>query len=145
MLVNYKKANVLAVERGVGKSKLILEPGINVIEDDIWESAKANLAGHIKAGTVVPIYKVEKQKVKEKVKGNDGKVTEQEVEKEVNVPCTPDDIPADKIDGVVEDIVTEGQADKFVSAATKESVRAKGMNRKNAIAKELSDREPTKK
>ena len=129
MLVNYKIANMLIVEMGEGKQKLKLEPGINVIDDAAWEDAKNTLEGKIKKGEVVPIYKVEN------VKGKDGKETE------VKKPCTPDEIPNDKIDDVVEEIQSEAQADKFVAASTKESVRAKGMNRKNKIAKELEDRE----
>ena len=65
--------------------------------------------------------------------------------KEVEEPCKPDDIPNDKLDAVVNEIQSEAQADKFVEASAKESVRAKGMNRKNAIAKELKDREDSKK
>lgn len=141
MLVNYKVANMMIVELGEGKQKLKLEPGINVIEDSVWEGAKSTLDAKIKAGIVVPIYKMGKQKVKEEVKGKDGSVTEKEVEKEVELPCTPDEIPNDKIDAVVEEIQSEAQADKFVASATKESVRAKGMNRKNKIAEELKDRE----
>ncbi len=133
MLVNYKNANMLVVEMGNGKQKLMLVPGINVIDDKIWDGAKATLDAKIKAGIVVPVYKVEI------VKGKDGKETE------VNKPCTPDDIPNDKLDGVVNEIQSEAQADKFVEASAKESVRAKGMNRKNAIAKELKDRESENK
>ena len=124
MLVNYKVANMMIVELGEGKQKLKLEPGINVIEDSVWEDAKKNLADKIKAGVVVPIYKTTKK---------DGK--------EIEEPCKPDEIPNDKIDAVVEEIQSEAQADKFVASATKESVRAKGMNRKNKIAKELEERE----
>lgn len=141
MLVNYKKANIITIERGEGKAKLTLKPGINVIDDEAWKEAERNLAGHIKAGLVVPIYKVEKQKVKKEVKGKDGKVTTTETEKEVNLPCGPDDIPNDKIDEVVAEIASEEEADKFVAASSKESVRTKGMNRKNKIAQELKDRE----
>ena len=129
MLVNYKIANMLIVEMGEGKQKLKLEPGINVIDDAVWESAKKTLEGKIKKGDVVPIYKVEI------VKGKDGKETE------VAKPCTPDEIPNDNIDDVIEEIQSEAQADKFVEASTKESVRAKGMNRKNKIAKDLEERE----
>ena len=129
MLVNYNNANMLVVEMGNGKQKLMLVPGINVIDDKVWDGAKATLDAKIKDGVVVPIYKVEI------VKGKDGKETE------VNKPCTPDEIPNDKLDGVVNEIQSEAQADKFVEASSKESVRAKGMNRKNAIAKELKDRE----
>ena len=129
MLVNYNNANMLVVEMGNGKQKLMLVPGINVIDDKVWDGAKATLDAKIKDGVVVPIYKVEI------VKGKDGKETE------VNKPCTPDEIPNDKLDGVVNEIQSEAQADKFVEASTKESVRAKGMNRKNAIAKELKDLE----
>ena len=124
MLVNYKVANMMIVELGEGKQKLKLEPGINVIDDAVWEDAKTNLADKIKAGVVVPIYKTTKK---------DGK--------EIEEPCKPDEIPNDKIDAVVEEIQSEAQADKFVASATKESVRAKGMNRKNKIAKELEERE----
>lgn len=133
MLVNYKKANMLVVEMGNGKQKLMLVPGINVLDDKVWDDAKATLDAKIKAGIVVPVYKVEI------VKGKDGKETE------VNKPCTPDEIPNDKLDGVVNEIQSEAQADKFVEASAKESVRAKGMNRKNAIAKELKDRESENK
>lgn len=124
MLVNYKVANMMIVEMGEGKQKLKLEPGINVIEDSVWEDAKKTLDAKIKSGVVVPIYKTTKK---------DGK--------EIEEPCKPDEIPNDKIDAVVEEIQSEAQADKFVASATKESVRAKGMNRKNKIAEELKDRE----
>lgn len=124
MLVNYKVANMMIVELGEGKQKLKLEPGINVIEDSVWEDAKKTLDTKIKSGVVVPIYKTTKK---------DGK--------EIEEPCKPDEIPNDKIDAVVEEIQSEAQADKFVASATKESVRAKGMNRKNKIAEELKDRE----
>ena len=124
MLVNYKVANMMIVEMGEGKQKLKLEPGINVIDDSVWEDAKKNLDAKIKSGVVVPIYKTTKK---------DGK--------EIEEPCKPDEIPNDKIDAVVEEIQSEAQADKFVASATKESVRAKGMNRKNKIAKELEERE----
>ena len=124
MLVNYKVANMMIVELGEGKQKLKLEPGINVIEDSVWEDAKKTLDAQIKSGVVVPIYKTTKK---------DGK--------EIEEPCKPDEIPNDKIDAVVEEIQSEAQADKFVASATKESVRAKGMNRKNKIAKELEERE----
>ena len=124
MLVNYKVANMMIVELGEGKQKLKLEPGINVIEDSVWEDAKKTLDAKIKSGVVVPIYKTSKK---------DGK--------EIEEPCKPDEIPNDKIDAVVEEIQSEAQADKFVASATKESVRAKGMNRKNKIAKELEERE----
>lgn len=124
MLVNYKVANMMIVELGEGKQKLKLEPGINVIEDSVWEDAKKTLDAKIKSGVVVPIYKTTKK---------DGK--------EIEEPCKPDEIPNDKIDAVVEEIQSEAQADKFVASATKESVRAKGMNRKNKIAEELNDRE----
>ena len=123
MLVNYKVANMMIVELGEGKQKLKLEPGINVIEDSVWEDAKKTLDTKIKSGVVVPIYKTTKK---------DGK--------EIEEPCKPDEIPNDKIDAVVEEIQSEAQADKFVASATKESVRAKGMNRKNKIAEELKDR-----
>ena len=124
MLVNYKVANMMIVELGEGKQKLKLEPGINVIEDSVWEDAKKTLDTKIKSGVVVPIYKTTKK---------DGK--------EIEEPCKPDEIPNDKIDAVVEEIQSEAQADKFVASATKESVRAKCMNRKNKIAEELKDRE----
>ena len=124
MLVNYKVANMMIVELGEGKQKLKLEPGINVIEDSVWEDAKKTLDAKIKSGVVVPIYKTTKK---------DGK--------EIEEPCKPDEIPNDKIDAVVEEIQSEAQADKFVASASKESVRAKGMNRKNKIAEELKDRE----
>lgn len=124
MLVNYKVANMMIVELGEGKQKLKLEPGINVIEDSVWEDVKKTLDTKIKSGVVVPIYKTTKK---------DGK--------EIEEPCKPDEIPNDKIDAVVEEIQSEAQADKFVASATKESVRAKGMNRKNKIAEELKDRE----
>ena len=124
MLVNYKVANMMIVELGEGKQKLKFEPGINVIEDSVWEDAKKTLDTKIKSGVVVPIYKTTKK---------DGK--------EIEEPCKPDEIPNDKIDAVVEEIQSEAQADKFVASATKESVRAKGMNRKNKIAEELKDRE----
>ena len=124
MLVNYKVANMMIVELGEGKQKLKFEPGINVIEDSVWEDAKKTLDAKIKSGVVVPIYKTTKK---------DGK--------EIEEPCKPDEIPNDKIDAVVEEIQSEAQADKFVASATKESVRAKGMNRKNKIAEELKDRE----
>ena len=124
MLVNYKVANMMIVELGEGKQKLKLEPGINVIEDSVWEDAKKTLDAKIKSGVVVPIYKTTKK---------DGK--------EIEEPCKPDEIPNDKIDAVVEEIQSEAQADKFVASATKESVRAKGMNHKNKIAEELKDRE----
>lgn len=124
MLVNYKVANMMIVELGEGKQKLKLEPGINVIEDSVWEDAKKTLDAKIKSGVVVPIYKTTKK---------DGK--------EIEEPCKPDEIPNDKIDAVVEEIQSEAQADKFVASATKESVRAKGMNRKNKIAKELEELE----
>ena len=145
MLVNYKVANMMIVEMGEGKQKLKLEPGINVIDDALWEDAKKTLDTKIKSGVVVPIYKMGKQKVKEEVKGKDGSVSEKEVEKEVELPCSPDEIPNDKLDAVVDEIQSEAQADKFVEASAKESVRAKGMNRKNKIAEELKNRENSKK
>lgn len=122
MLVNYKNANVLVAECGKGEPKLILVPGLNVVDDAHWEKAKATLEGHIKRGLVVPIEKVTKK---------DGK--------EVKSPATPDEIPNDQIDDVVNELKSEAQADKFVKAATKESVRAKGMNRKEAIKKEVEE------
>ena len=145
MLVNYKVANMMIVEMGEGKQKLKLEPGINVIDDALWEGAKKTLESKIKAGLIVPIYKMGKKKVKEEVKGKDGSVSEKEVEKEVELPCSPDEIPNDKLDAVVDEIQSEAQADKFVEASAKESVRAKGMNRKNKIAEELKNRENSKK
>lgn len=120
MLVNYKNANVLTAEMGTGKSKLILVPGINVLDDKQWEDAEKTLEGHIKRGLIVPIYKVSKK---------DGK--------EVKSPVTPDEIPNEQIDEVVDSIASEAQADKFVKASTKESVLAKAMIRKDAIKKEL--------
>lgn len=120
MLVNYKNANVLTAEMGIGKAKLILVPGINVLDDNQWEDAEKTLEGHIKRGLIVPIYKVGKK---------DGK--------DVKSPVTPDEIPNEQIDEVVDAIASEAQADKFVKASTKESVRAKAMNRKDAIKKEL--------
>ena len=120
MLVNYKNANVLTAEMGIGKAKLILVPGINVLDDNQWEDAEKTLEGHIKRGLIVPIYKVIKK---------DGK--------DVKSPVTPDEIPNEQIDEVVDAIASEAQADKFVKASTKESVRAKAMNRKDAIKKEL--------
>lgn len=120
MLVNYKNANILTAEMGTGKPKLVLVPGINVLEDAVWEAAEKTLAGHIKRGLIVPIYKVSKK---------DGK--------DVKSPVTPDEIPNDQIDEVVDAIASETQADKFVKASTKESVRAKAMNRKDAIKKEI--------
>lgn len=123
MLVNYKNANVLTAEMGVGKSKLILVPGINVLDDKQWEDAEKTLEGHIKRGLIVPIYKVTKK---------DGK--------EIKSSCTPDDIPNEQIDEVVDAIASEAQADKFVKASNKESVRAKAMNRKDAIKKELEEK-----
>lgn len=120
MLVNYKNANVLTAEMGHGKSKLILVPGINVLDDKQWESAEKTLEGHIKRGLIVPIYRVSKK---------DGK--------DVKSPVTPDEIPNEQIDEVVDAIASEAQADKFVKASTKESVLAKAMIRKDAIKKEL--------
>lgn len=124
MLVNYKKENVLTVECGKGEPKLVLVPGVNVIEDANWEKAKVNLAEHIKRSLVMPIEKVTKDK--------EGK--------EKKSYATPDEIPNEQIDDVVGAIQSEAQADKFVKASTKESVRAKAMNRKNDIAKELKNR-----
>ena len=76
MLVNYKEARVLTAEVGTGKPKLILVPGMNVVDDTQWEAAKGNLSGHIERGLIVPIYKVDKKKVK----GDDGKEKLVEVE-----------------------------------------------------------------
>ena len=78
------------------------------------------MEGHIKRGLIVPIYKVSKK---------DGK--------DVKSPVTPDEIPNEQIDEVVDAIASEAQADKFVKASTKESVLAKAMIRKDAIKKEL--------
>ena len=128
MLVNYKKANIMAVEIGVGKSKLILVPGVNVLDDTIWKEAEKNLANQIKAGTVVPIYKVTKKT------GKDGKETE------IKESVTPDEIPNNQLDSVINEIQSENEADKFINASTKESVRAKAANRKNAISKEIEDK-----
>lgn len=124
MLVNYKNANMLVVEMGNGKQKLMLIPGINVLDEDVWDVAKATLDAKIKAGIVVPILKTTKK---------DGK--------EIEEPCKPDEIPDDKLDDVVNEIQSEAQADKFYRASKKDSVRAKAMNRKFDIAKELKDRE----
>lgn len=120
MLVNYKNANILTAEMGTGKPKLILVPGINVLDDKQWEGAEKTLEGHIKRGLIVPIYKVSKK---------DGK--------DVKSPVTPDEIPNEQIDEVIDAIASEAQADKFVKSSTKESVRAKAMNRKDAIKNEL--------
>lgn len=128
MLVNYKNANMLVVEMGNGKQKLMLIPGINVLDEDVWDVAKATLDAKINAGIVVPIYKKTKK---------DGK--------EIEEPCQPDEIPDDKLDGVVNEIQSEAQADKFYKASKKDSVRAKAMNRKLDIAKELKDRESENK
>ena len=65
MLVNYKNANMLVVEMGNGKQKLMLVPGINVIDDKVWDGAKATLDAKIKDGIVVPIYKTTKKDGKE--------------------------------------------------------------------------------
>ena len=128
MLVNYKEARVLTAEVGVGKPKLILVPGVNVLDDATWEAAKGSLQSHIDRGVIVPIYKVEKKK------GKDGK------DVEVQVPCSPDELPADKLDSVVDEIKSEAQAEKFEKSATKEITRVKAANRKNAIAKEIADK-----
>lgn len=133
MLVNNKAARVITIARGEGLTKCILVPGLNTIPDDMWnDNVKKALQGHIASGIVIPIYKVEKQKVK----GDDGK----EKTVEVNAPCSPDDIPSDKLDGVVNEIMSEDQADKFESAATKDVVKNKALNRKKAIAKENENR-----
>ena len=50
MLVNYKNANMLVVEMGDGKQKLMLVPGINVLDDKVWEGAKATLDAKIRQG-----------------------------------------------------------------------------------------------
>jgi hypothetical protein len=131
MLVNYKEARVLTAEAGQGKPKLVLVPGVNVVDDAQWEAAKGSLSGHITRGVIVPIYKVEKEKVKDK----DGKEKQVDVEK----PCSPDEIPADKLDAVVNEIKSEAQAEKFEKASTKEVTRVKAMNRKAAIAKEVAE------
>lgn len=123
MLVNYKGSNVLGVECGKGNAKLILVPGINVIDEKTWEKAEKALGSHIKRGVVVAIKKTTKK---------DGK--------EVETFAAPDEIPADQIDEVVNEIKSEAQAEAFVKASTKESVRAKGMNRKSEISKELESR-----
>lgn len=123
MLVNYKKNNVLTVERGKGVPKLVLVPGINVISDDDWKKVEETLSLHIKKGSVVPIYKVSK-------KGD----------KEVKEPCTPDEIPNNQLGDVVNEIQSEAQADLFVEVSTKESIRAMAMNRKLEIAEELKNR-----
>ncbi len=123
MLVNYKKSNVLTVERGKGVSKLVLVPGINVISDVDWKKVEETLAGHIKKGALTPIYKVTK-------KGD----------KEVKEPCKPDEIPNEQIKDVVNEIQSEAQADLFIEKSEKESVRAMAMNRKIAIAEELKNR-----
>lgn len=123
MLVNYKNANILTAELGRGEKKLILVPGINVLEDSVWEKAEKVLEGHVKRGVIVPIYKVTK-------KGD----------KEEKSPVKPDEIPNEQIDDVVNEIQSEDQAEKFVKASTKESVRAKAMNRKNDIAKEIAEK-----
>lgn len=123
MLVNYKGVNVLGVECGKGVEKLILVPGINVIKEESWEKAKSALAEHIKRGVVVAIEKTTKK---------DGK--------EVTSFAAPDEIPNEQIDEVVKEIKSEAQADAFVKESSKESVRAKGMNRKNEISEELKSR-----
>ena len=94
-----------------------------MIEDKHWEQAKKNLADHIKNGVVVPIEKVTKDK--------EGK--------EKKTYATPDEIPNDQIDDVVNEIKSETQADNFVKASQKESVRAKAMNRKADIKKEVEE------
>lgn len=124
MLVNYKNTNILTAHVGEGKPKLILVPGINVVDDKVWKDAEPTLADHIKRGLVVPIYKVSK------TKGKDGKETE------VKEPVSPDEIPNDKLDDIVNEIQSEAQADKFLEKSAKESVRAKAANRKNKIAEE---------
>lgn len=133
MLVNNKAACVIAVTRGEGTPKLILVPGLNVIPDEHWNDiTKNSLKDHITKGIVVPIYKV----AKKKEKGADGK----EKVVDVNVPCTPDEIPADKLDDVVNEIKSEDQATKFEKASNKEGVRIKAMNRKKEIHDELDSR-----
>lgn len=133
MLVNYKNSNensnILVCSVGEGKPKFVLVPGLNVVEDSIWKDAEKTLGEHIKKGLIVPIYKVTKSK------GKDGKETEEKS------PVTPDEIPNDQLDAVVDSIQSEAQADKFVENATKESVRAKGMNRKNKIKEETAKME----
>lgn len=133
MLVNYKNSNIITCSVGEGKPKFVLVPGLNVVEDSIWSDAEKSLADHIKKGLIVPIYKV----TKSKGKGKDGK----EVEEETKSPVTPDEIPNDQLDAVVDSIQSEAQADKFVESSTKESVRAKGMNRKNKIKEETAKME----
>ena len=136
MLVNNKAARVIAVTRGEGTSKLILVPGLNVIPNDHWNDiVKNSLKEHITNGDVVPIYKVEKKKEK----GADGK----EKVVDVNAPCTPDELPADKLDAVVNEIKSEDQATKFEKASSKEAVRIKAMNRKAEIKEELDSRKNT--
>lgn len=136
MLVNYKNANILACSIGEGKPKFRLEPGINVIEDDVWKEAEKSLGDHIKRGVIIPIYKVKKIKTK----GKDGK----EVETEEKSAVAPDEIPNEQLDSVVNEIKSEAQADKFVNSATKESVRAKASNRKNKIHEEFAEMENKK-
>lgn len=129
MLVNYKNSNIITCSVGEGKPKFVLVPGLNVVEDSLWVDAEKSLADHIKKGLIIPIYKVTKSK------GKDGKETEEKS------PVTPDEIPNDQLDAVVDSIQSEAQADKFVESATKESVRAKGMNRKNKIKEQTAKME----
>ena len=137
MLVNNKAARVITVDCGEGLPKTILVPGVNVIDEKQWnEKVKASLADHIKKGVIVPIYKVEKQKVK----GEDGK----EKTVDVNVSCTPDEIPTDKLDDVVNELKSEDQCDKFEKNSKKELPRVKAQNRKKEIHDELETRKETK-
>lgn len=137
MLVNNKAARVITIDRGEGLPKVILVPGLNVIEDDHWTGKVENSLGdHIKRGVIVPIYKVEKQKVKDK----DGK----EKTVDVNVPCAPDEIPSEKLDDVVGEIMSEDQATKFEKASKKEGTRLKAMNRKKEIHEDLESRKAEK-
>lgn len=140
MLVKYNKSNLLTVGLGEGKTKLVFVPGLNVISDADWDFAKATLADHIKKGILEPLVKVEKVKTKTKTKGKDGKETEVETETEVEKPLTPDEIPNDKLEGVVNSLQSEAQAEKFINSADKESVRAAGARRQRAIEKEVAER-----
>ena len=133
MLVNNKAARVITVGRGEGVPKLILVPGLNVITDEHWQGvAEKSLKDHIAKGIIVPIYKVEKKTEKDE-NGKEKKV-------DVNVPCTPDEIPVDKLDDVVNEIKSEDQATEFEKASNKEGVRIKAMNRKKEIHDEIESR-----
>lgn len=137
MLVNNKAARVITIDRGEGMPKTILVPGMNVIPDEYWTGkVEDSLKDHIKRGVIVPIYKVEKQKVKDK----DGK----EKTVDANVPCTPDEIPTDKLDDVVNELKSEDQCDKFEKASKKELTRVKAANRKKEIHDELESRKEEK-